>query len=176
MFPNSLHRRVDCPSQHRGESDAKAIASISQLTQNLGETNTRINQSGNPDETPFIANNAQNQGAHHSVNLSNSLQTCADLANGMQLESYRTVSKPERPPRAIDKITRALSLRNQNSVDLVNSQQICAGLANGMQLESYRRLDPTPGTPNRGSNTHKEPKARGAFAVAPHPDAEDYYP
>ena len=33
--------------------------------------------------------------------MSNSLQTCADLANNKQLESYRRLdSKPERPPRA----------------------------------------------------------------------------
>ena len=163
-------------SQLRGETNTQMIANISQSSLLQGKPNTPVNQSGCLDETQIVANNAQFQGAQNSVNLSNSLQTCANLANGMQIESYRRLaSKPERPPRAIDKIIRTLSLSNQNSINLANSQQICADLANGRQIESYRRLDPTPGTPSRGSNTNNEPKARGAFAVAPHPDADDYY-
>ena len=81
---------------------------------------------------------ASSRGGSNSLNLANSLQTYADLASNKQLESYRRlVSKPERPPRAIDRITNAQSLSNQNSVNLASNLQICADLANNKQLESY---------------------------------------
>ena len=94
-----------------GKTNTKVIANISQLTQNLGTINTSINQSSLEDETQLIINTAQSLGTQNSVNSSNCLQTCADLCNGMQIESYRRlVSKPERPPRAIDSINTAQSL------------------------------------------------------------------
>ena len=94
----------------------------------------------------------------------------------MQVELYRRpVSKPERPPRAIDKINCAQSLSNQNSINLSDSQQICADLAIGRQIESYRRLDSKPESPLREPIMYEKPKGRGASAVAPHPDAPDYY-
>ena len=121
---------------------------------NQAETNAQINQSGLPDEAPLFNNKTQSQGAQNSVNLSNSLQTCADLANSQQLESYRRlVSKPERPPRAIDSKHIAPTRSIQNSMNLSNSQQACAGLGNGMQLELYRRLVPKPGRPRAHPTT-----------------------
>ena len=152
------------------------------------ETNTIIKQSGLPDETPIITqsglpdetqsinNITQTLGCQNSLNLSSYLQICADLANNYQLESYRRIaSKPERPPRSIDRITSALSLSNQYSISLDSILQICAALVNNRQIESYRRLVSLPGTPSRGPTKNNNPRARGAFAVAPHPDAPNYY-
>ena len=126
----------------RGETNTKVIANISQSalygatkTQTFsllrGETNTTINQSSIPDETQFLSISTSSRGDSNSINLANGLQTCADLVN-----NYQIVSKPERPPRAIDKITSAL-------------------------VQSY--------------NNHSKPKGRGAFAVAPVPEGDDYF-
>ena len=129
-------------------SNTQVIANISQSCSFLSQNNARTNQSGFPDETHLSNIKTQSLGAQHSMNLSNNLQAWADLASSKQLESYRRLaSKPERPPRAIDKITTTQFLSNQNSVDLVSNLQACADLASNQQLESYRRLVSKPERP-----------------------------
>ena len=157
-------------------SNTQMIANVSQSCSSLSQNRTHINQSGFPDETHLLNTKTQTLGAQHSMNLTNNLQTYADLASNKQLESYRRlVSKPERPPRAIDKITNAQTLSDQNSINLVNNLQTCADLASNQQLESYRRIVPKPGAPTQGPSMNNQPKGRGAFAVAPQPDAPDFY-
>ena len=176
----------------RGEPNSKVIANISQPalygannTQTLsllrGEAYTTINQSSIPDETQFISNSASPRGDSNSIKLTNNLQTCADLANNYQLESYRRiVSKPERPPRAIDKINCAQFQSHQNSINLSNNLQICADLAKNHQLVSKperppRAIDKITSALAQSYKTNNKPENRGAFAVAPHPDADNYY-
>ena len=133
-----------------GDSNVKMIASISQSCSSMSQNNTHMKQSGLPDETHLLTTKTQSLGAQHSMNLSNNLQICADLASNKQLESYRRlVFKPERPPRAIDKIIKTQSLSNQNSVNLVNNLQNCADLTSNQQLESYRRIVSKPERPPR---------------------------
>ena len=83
----------------RGETNTQMIANNSQSSLLRGKTNTQqtsllrgdsntaINQSGFPDETQFITDFASPRGDSNLLE-SKSLQTCADLANGNQLESY----------------------------------------------------------------------------------------
>ena len=70
-----------------GNQSVKEIANISQSAQYLSTTHTRTNQSGLPDETQCTTNIAQLLSIQNPVNLSNSLQACAGLGNGMQLDT-----------------------------------------------------------------------------------------
>ena len=179
-------------SPSRGESNTKVIANISQsalpgatktqtFSLSRGEPNATINQSSSPDETQFMSKTASTRGDSNLINLTSNLQTCADLVNNYQLESYRRiVSKPERPPRAIDKINCALSLSNQNSINLTNSLQTCADLVNNYQIVSKperppRAIDKITSALAQSYNNHSKPKGRGAFAVAPVPEGDDYF-
>ena len=96
------------------------------------------------------------------------------------VKNHQLVSKPERPPRAIDKINCALSLSNQNSINLTNNLQTCADLANNHQLVSKperppRAIDKLTSALALNYNTNPKPEGRGAFAVAPVPEGDGYF-